>query len=187
MFINSCFKWANLQLAVASLAFACLIVELRHHQESFTSLLLVSRIKKHCVIKNGVYVLKCKDGLLDFNTAHKFTSCFYQLSQICYLQWWNKMTVYVNLLVTSDSLLIPFKIYEQHWCVNALPTNQFLVVCLRYVLYSNLSCSELIVCINTRAELCNGALFRWLFFSVFHFIPKIWKWWLLKFIVCLQL
>ncbi len=38
--LNSCFKLANSPLAVASLAFmrVTLRVELRHHQQSFTSL-----------------------------------------------------------------------------------------------------------------------------------------------------
>jgi len=44
------------------------------------------------------------------------------------------MTVYVNLLVNSNSLLIPFKICEQEQhLMRALPTNQLLFVCLSYV------------------------------------------------------
>ncbi len=59
MLLNSCINWENSTLAVASLALACVILraELRHHQQSFTSL-------ARLISFNCIYTKYVKDGYL---------------------------------------------------------------------------------------------------------------------------
>ncbi len=71
MLLNSCINWENSTLAVASLALACVILraELRHHQQSFTSLALYyTQVYFICLsvpssVSQGKYVLFAIDKM----------------------------------------------------------------------------------------------------------------------------